>query len=315
MIRTQPWSPNSLPGRMSRPRRRRLSASATSSTPTSARTKFASDGNVSRPRRASPSASTVAGREFSRRRSSTSSGLLQARAAGCERRPVHVEGLLHDVEVGRQRLVRERVPEAKPGQSEDLREGAQEEDRAGRPRRPVPGGAAARARRTPRTPRRRRRRSGPGAVEEALPLAPVGERPRRVVRVAEPDQPGVVRAAAATASMSWRWSRAGTLDDLCAGRRADLRVEPVRRHRDDDRVPRLEERVRDADDERLDPVSRHDARGPRADSGGKRSLKSLYACSGYFQAFSSSAATASRTPGNGPRSPSFQFSLAISSSP
>src|SRR5919109_2012097 len=45
------------------------------------------------------------------------------------------------------------------------------------------------------------------------------------------------------------------------------------------------------------------------------SRKSLNACSGYIQARSSSARTASRTPGNGPRRPSFQLSLTIVSSP
>src|SRR5215210_4311348 len=45
------------------------------------------------------------------------------------------------------------------------------------------------------------------------------------------------------------------------------------------------------------------------------SRRSLYACSGYIQAFSSSARTASRTPANGPSSPSFQFSFVIVARP
>ena len=106
------------------------------------------------------------------------------------------------------------------------------------------------------------------AGEQALPFVGCDERAGGIVRVAEPDQPGVVLAR----GFGERVDVVATV----AARDVDHprprgggggRVEPVGRGRLDDRVAGLQEGVDDRGDERLDPMARNDPLGRRAQPG------------------------------------------------
>ena len=127
VIRTQPSRPNSLPGRMSNSAAQEALGQSQIVHADVGEDEIGLGRKNVRPRGLNPSASAVRAEAFSRRLDSTSSSRLQARATGRERGPVDVERLLHDVEVGRERLVCKCVAEPEPGQPENLRERPQQE--------------------------------------------------------------------------------------------------------------------------------------------------------------------------------------------
>ena len=174
VIRTQPARPNSLPGADEEAAaRERPRSSATSSTPTSTRRKFACDGYGLGAGLAEELGQPLAPGVVRQPSRLDQVRVPQAGPTRGEGGAVDVERLLDDVEEARRAAsLDDRVAEAQAGEPEDLRERAHDDDRAARLDVAHAVEAHARDRRTRRRPRRRRPRTGRGRRRAGAPTRP-----------------------------------------------------------------------------------------------------------------------------------------------
>ena len=238
--------------------------SSTSSASTRTSTKLTSDGYGSAPTATSASVRYSRASATSRRRARTHVvAHAQRRAPGGERHAVHVERLIHGAEVSGERPVGDRAAEAKPGEAEELREAAQDDQRP--PVDDVPL--------TPEPPIGREEvhvglvgddHTPLGQrIEEHLPFPTLERGSGRIVRIADPDELRVHFACLRDQRLE--------IDATCAHRRfvhdgatrdGDHSVEVEGEGRLNHGVARLQKGRRDRSDERLRTVPWHDtARG------------------------------------------------------
>ena len=242
VTRANPGRPNSVPPRISRPRR--ISSAHTG--PVVDAQLDQHEVGVRRPagdarRRASSSRSTARASATSARRRSTNPGTATAARPGGQRDAVHVERLLHDVQQVGDARVGDAVAQPQPGQAEDLRERADHDHRppgadVGDP----VGRAAAGSAKSMYASSATTTQSSGQLVQERRPAVGRDQVAGRVVGVAQPDEP---RAAAPGRRRRLRpgRSRARRRIDrrhLRAAGRAHLGVQAVGHPRDDDACAR-----------------------------------------------------------------------------
>ncbi len=166
-------------------------------------------------------------------------------------------------EAAHHRRVGDRVAEPQPGQPVQLREAAQEDHGAARPRRRARARAATPGdRKSPYASSTTATQPSGSSSRNDCPLGRRQRRGRRIVRVADPGDPSACLARRRRERpRSSAYARIGERRTIGPAGGRDERVEVEADLRDHDAVPGPEQDARDGSDERLQAVTRRDLLG------------------------------------------------------